>query len=220
MTRVYKKLTAIQERLAAPLPEEVYEEEESVRSSNVTQDLPSSNGTQEVEVEPGSLRDHDMDDAAHDLPLEPGSAVDHDMRQGPPLDPDMAAYKHDPFERHVQVDSLKNNQRILEELRKIISDSAEHTEERQFYSTERFAETSNKISVWRKELWMMTLRDPEGGDDNSRWEVALHRITQLISLLFGVSPEEVNQILSGDLWDMIDTYESMIIDLLLKHTAV
>ena len=56
MTRVYKKLTAIQERLAAPLPEEVYEEEEeSVRSSNVTQDVPSSNVTQDIEVEPGSL---------------------------------------------------------------------------------------------------------------------------------------------------------------------
>ena len=84
-----------------------------------------------------------------------------------------------------------------------------HKDERQYYSTEWFAESSNKVSVWRKELWMMTLRNPEEGDSNSRWEVALYRTTQLISLLFDVSPKEVNQIISGDLWDMIETYDSM-----------
>ena len=55
----------------------------------------------------------------------------------------------------------------------------------------------------------MTLRNPEEGDSNSRWEVALYRSTQLISLLCDVSPEESDQIISGDLWDMIETYDSM-----------
>ena len=58
MTRVYKKLIAIQERLEAPPPVEVYDDgDDSPPSSNVTKDS---------EVEPGSLQAQEMDDAAHD----------------------------------------------------------------------------------------------------------------------------------------------------------
>ena len=142
MTRVYKKLIDIQERLEVQPLVEVYDEgDDSAPSSNITQD---------PGVEPGSLQDHEMDDAAQDPQLEPGSVADHDMKQGLPLDPDMSAYKHDPFERHEQVDSLKDNQRILEELKKIISESMVHKDERLYYPTEWFAESSNKVSVWRK----------------------------------------------------------------------
>ena len=67
-------------------------------------------------------------------------------------------------------------------------------------------ETSNRATLWRTELWRTTLNNPEEDDTACRWEVALHRLSQLLGLLLDPSPEEFGQIISGNIWDMIETY--------------
>ena len=53
----------------------------------------------------------------------------------------------------------------------------------------------------------MTPNNPEEDDTASRWEVALHRLSQLLGLVLDLSPEEFGQIIiSGNIWDTIETY--------------
>ncbi len=63
--------------------------------------------------------------------------------------------------------------------------------------------------MWRKELWLMTVRNPGEGESTSRWGLALYRKIQLTSLIFDIPPDEMNQVLSGDLWNRIETYDTM-----------
>jgi hypothetical protein len=167
----------------------------------VYDDEVSSNITQDPGLEHGSPQDHEMTEAARDS--------DHDLNQSQPLDPDMTAYQHDPFNRHVQVDSLKENQAVLETLKKIISDAMAQTTEAQYYTTEWFIESSTKASVWHRELWLMTVRDNEEGFSSSGWELSLYRQTQLISLLHDIPSHDMNQVLTGDIWNIIETYDTM-----------
>ena len=99
--RMYLKLVDIKAKLDEPPPEMVYEDSDS----NVTQDPGLGHG---------SPRDHEMTDATR--------SSDHDVNQNQPLDPDMTAYRFDPLSRNVKVDSLIENQSVLETLKKIISD--------------------------------------------------------------------------------------------------
>ena len=70
----------------------------------------------------------------------------------------------------MQVDSLKENQAVLETLKKIISDAMAQTTEAQYYTTEWFIESSNKASVLHRELWLMTVRDYEEGFSSRGWD--------------------------------------------------
>ena len=99
--RMYIKLVDLKAKLDEPPPEIVYD------------DSSDSNVTQDPGLGHGSPRDHEMTDATQ--------ISDHDGNQT--LDPDMMAYRFDPFSRDVKVDSLKANQSVLETLKKIISDS-------------------------------------------------------------------------------------------------
>ena len=117
---MYLKLVDLKAKLDEPPPEMIYE------------DSADSNITQDPGIGLGSPRDHVMTDAQHN----------------PPLDPDMAAYLFDPFSRNVKVDSLKANQSVLEDLKKIISESMTQQMEAQYYSTEWFIDSSTKASIW------------------------------------------------------------------------
>ena len=174
--RMYLKLLDIKAKLDEPPPEMVYEDSDS----NVTQDPGLGHG---------SPRDHEMTDATR--------SSDHDVNQNQPLDPDMTAYRFDPFSRNVKVDSLIENQSVLETLKKIISDSLTQQMEAQYFTTEWFVDSSNKASVWQKELWLVTVRDNEEGFSSSGWELSLYRQTQLISLLHDIATDEMNQVLAA-----------------------
>ena len=130
--RMYLKLLDIKAKLDEPPPEMVYEDSDS----NVTQDPGLGHG---------SPRDHEMTDATR--------SSDHDVNQNQPLDPDMTAYRFDPFSRNVKVDSLIENQSVLETLKKIISDSLTQQMEAQYFTTEWFVGSSNKASVWQNYGW-------------------------------------------------------------------
>ena len=143
---MYIKLVDLKAKLDEPLPEMVYD------------DSSDSNVTQDPGLGHGSPRDHEMTDAT------PSS--DHGGNQT--LDPDMMAYRFDPFSRDVKVDSLKANQSVLETLKKIISDSMTQQMEAQYFTTEWFIDSSNKASVWQNEVWLVTVRDNEEGF-SSRW---------------------------------------------------
>ena len=121
----------------------------------------------------------------------------------------MTAYRFDPFSWNVKVDSLIENQSVLETLKKIISDSLTQQMEAQYFTTEWFVDSSNKASVWQKELWLVTVRDNEEGFSSSGWELSLYRQTQLISLLHDIPTDEMNQVLTGSIWDIIETYDTM-----------
>ncbi len=47
------------------------------------------------------------------------------------------------------------------------------------------------------------------GFSSSGWELSLYRQTQLISLLHDIPADEMNQVLTGGIWDIIETYDNM-----------
>ena len=59
---------------------------------------------------------------------------------------------------------------------------------------------------------MFRKNDRDTETDGS-WEVALYRITQLLSLIRDIPAKEVNHIISGSTWDVIEFYGAMLKEL-------
>ena len=72
----------------------------------------------------------------------------------------MEAYCFDPFDNNVLKDSLRENQRIREELEKILAGVIDSVEERDQGYTGWFAESARRGSLWPKDLQDVS---PESG---------------------------------------------------------
>ena len=59
----------------------------------------------------------------------------------------------------------------------------------------------------------MFRKDDQHAETGSCWEVALYRITQLLSLILDIPANEVNHIISGSTWDVIEFSGAMLNEL-------
>ena len=59
----------------------------------------------------------------------------------------------------------------------------------------------------------MFRKNDRNAETESSWEVALYRITQLLSLILDIPAKEVNHIISGSTWDVIEFYGAMLKEL-------
>ena len=86
-------------------------------------------------------------------------------------------------------------------------------DEDELTTTSWYTESSLSHSTWPKELWRMFRKDDRNAETGSSWEIALYRITQLLSLILDMSANDVNHIISGSTWDVIEFYGAMLKEL-------
>ena len=86
-------------------------------------------------------------------------------------------------------------------------------EEDELTTTGWFTESSLAHSTWPKELWRMFRKNDQDAETDSSWEVALYRLTQLLSLILDIPATEVNHIISGTTLDVIEFYGAMLNEL-------
>ena len=125
----------------------------------------------------------------------------------------MDAYFHHCFDQRVQVNSVKANQRLLDNLIRILAESEVKKDEEELTTTGWYTESSKTSSTWPKDLWRMYRKNDQDAEEESRWEVALYRVTQLLSLILDIPSEKVNDLITGSIWDMIDFYGNILDEL-------
>ena len=108
---------------------------------------------------------------------------------------------------------MRANQRLLDNLARILAESEVKKEEEDMTSTCWYSESSKSLSSWPRDLWRMVKRNDQDTEMGSRWEVALYRVAQLLSLIVDSPSEKVNDLISGKIWDMIDFYGTIMDEL-------
>ena len=162
----------------------------------------------EVDAEVGhsSPPDHEMNDREDDIPTTRRLRLDI-------ADGDMEAYLRDRYDQQSRMNSVTANQQLLNDLTRILAESEKKMDEDELNTTGWYAESSLSHSIWPRELWRMFRKDVQHAEAGSSWEIALYRITQLLSLVLDIPANEVNHIISGSTWDVIEFYGAMLHEL-------
>jgi hypothetical protein len=130
---------------------------------------------------------------------------------GSPIEADdMEAYFEHCFDQRVQINSAAANQRLLDNLLRILEESEIKGKEEDFNTIGWFTESSKNSSTWPRDLWRMYRKNEQDSEEESRWEIALYRVTQLLSLILDIPSDKVNDLINGSIWDVIDFYGTLL----------